>query len=157
MSTWTHFIFIWLADYYALATAILLLALLAGALVRQPIKRYSVSASAVVGLIVLAILSAAPFWPRLVFIGKSNPATRERPIDQFATVNASPIELKTPIGTTRPMVSSAKPQAKAGPPAVHSPSPPIDPDVQTAPSRQIDYAELATAAFITAQGSYRYG
>jgi hypothetical protein len=152
MSTWMQFIFIWLADYYALATAILLLALLAGALVHQPIKRYSVTAGAFVGLIVLAILSAAPFWPRLVFIGKSNPAMGERPIDQFATVNASPIEWKMPIGATGPMVSSAKSLTKAGPSAVRPTSPPIDPDIQFAPPQGIDFAKSVIAAFITGAG-----
>jgi|GEM_PF-3416297 len=54
----------WLADYYALATAVLLTTAAALRSLKQPAKRLAVARSAVVGLGALAVLVALPQWPR---------------------------------------------------------------------------------------------
>jgi len=56
---------IWLADYYLLATLLLLVTAGLMRLVRQPAQRMALSRATVAGLLCLAVITAAPVWPRI--------------------------------------------------------------------------------------------
>ena len=53
---------LWLADYYLLATVSLIIALLAGSRLKQPVQRLAVVKSTIVALFLLAALCAVPGW-----------------------------------------------------------------------------------------------
>jgi len=61
---WTSHLILWLADVYVLSSLLLLLALAAFVILRQPARRMTVARAAALGLVALAILSAIPGWPR---------------------------------------------------------------------------------------------
>ncbi len=71
MNSWSHAFNLWLADYYLSATILLALVLAAGSLIREPVKRMSLAWATLPGLLALALLCAAPFWPRISLV-KSN-------------------------------------------------------------------------------------
>jgi hypothetical protein len=54
----------WLIDYYAMATVMLVGAIVIMSRMRQPARRLAVGRSAAVGLALLAVLAALPGWPR---------------------------------------------------------------------------------------------
>ncbi len=68
MNTSIHWVCLWLADYYLSATILLAAVLAAGSLLREPVKRISLAWAALAGLALLALLCAAPFWPRLSIV-----------------------------------------------------------------------------------------
>ncbi|MBC8868446.1 MAG: hypothetical protein H8E44_03470 [Planctomycetes bacterium] len=69
---------IWLADYYLLATLLLIVTAGVKRLVRQPAQRMALSRATVAGLVCLAVITAAPGWPRvsLPFATVLSPAHR---------------------------------------------------------------------------------
>ena len=77
----------WLADYYALATIVLLAVGVALARLRQPARRLSVAWSALGGLAALVILSALPSWPRAGWPSRPGPATTPRTLLSSSTAN----------------------------------------------------------------------
>jgi protocatechuate 3,4-dioxygenase beta subunit len=65
MSAFAESLLRWLADYYVLATALLAATFVCLVFVRQPARRLAVAWAATAGLVVLAVLTALPGWPRL--------------------------------------------------------------------------------------------
>jgi beta-lactamase regulating signal transducer with metallopeptidase domain len=65
MRSWSETLCYWLADSYALATLLLVVAVAALVVLRQPARRLWVSRSAVAGLALLTILTALPGWPQV--------------------------------------------------------------------------------------------
>jgi beta-lactamase regulating signal transducer with metallopeptidase domain len=59
----------WLADFYLLATLLLVLGCVALRWTRQPVRRLSVAWTLIVELVVLAVVCALPGWPRISLIG----------------------------------------------------------------------------------------
>jgi beta-lactamase regulating signal transducer with metallopeptidase domain len=55
----------WLWDYYLLASALLLVALVATSFIRQPVRRRAIAWSAVAALFALAVLCAWPDWAQV--------------------------------------------------------------------------------------------
>ena len=73
----------WLADYYALATLLLLGSWLAWQWIRQPARRLSIAWMLVGELLVLAVVCALPGWPRFSLITAAAPkAVAERPANE---------------------------------------------------------------------------
>ena len=64
MTAWSEGLSGWLIDFYAAASIVLVAAITAGFLIRQPVKRMAVAWATLVGLTILAVLSATPAWPR---------------------------------------------------------------------------------------------
>lgn len=85
MDGWMSGFAIWLADYYLLATLLLLVTAGVMGLVRQPAQRMTLSRATVAGLVCLAAITAAPAWPRisLPFASALSPAheTAQNPSD----------------------------------------------------------------------------
>jgi beta-lactamase regulating signal transducer with metallopeptidase domain len=65
MDGWIREIAIWLADYYLLATLLLLVTAGLMRLVRQPAQRMALSRATVAGLACLAAITAVSAWPRI--------------------------------------------------------------------------------------------
>jgi hypothetical protein len=66
MSVWIDEVAAWLIDFGLLATILLATTVMTGLTVRQPVQRILLAWTTLVGLLILAVLCAAPFWPRLV-------------------------------------------------------------------------------------------
>src|SRR5690348_15082797 len=64
MRPWLEAAGYWLADYYTLATAVLVMAAAGLASLGQPARRLRVAGAAVCGLGALTFLVALPGWPR---------------------------------------------------------------------------------------------
>jgi hypothetical protein len=89
----------WIANYYAAATLLLLLAVVARLLIRHPAMRVALGWSSVVGLLLLAVLSTIPGYPRLhlrsahltaIPVTQSPQLADETPVTELpATVNTS--------------------------------------------------------------------
>lgn len=86
----------WLADYYALATCVLLAVGLALLGLRQPARRLTVSWSALGGLLALLIFGLVPFWPRTSLVA-TDPPTRQAP----PTAGTVPIPGPPEVATSR--------------------------------------------------------
>jgi len=61
---WTIHIALWLTDVYVMSSLLLLLPLAAFAILGQPARRMTTARAAVLGLAILALLTAVPGWPR---------------------------------------------------------------------------------------------
>ena len=77
----------WLADFYLLATFLMLVAIVARRWIRQPAQRLTVHWIVAVELAVLAAVCAMPFWPRVSLRGAAaqksaveKPAVPEKPM-----------------------------------------------------------------------------
>ena len=71
----------WLADFYLLATILMLVAVAARRWMRQPAQRLAVSWIVSVELAALAMVCAMPFWPRISLRGAAEQkAAVESPI-----------------------------------------------------------------------------
>ncbi|MBN1591010.1 MAG: M56 family metallopeptidase [Pirellulales bacterium] len=71
----------WLADYYLLATLFLAALLLARQWIRQPAHRLTLAWVVSVELIVLAVICALPFWPRISLVGVLTPEATPAAVD----------------------------------------------------------------------------
>jgi hypothetical protein len=80
----------WLADYYALATCVLIGVGLSMAALKQPARRLAVCWSGLAGLCALVVFGAIPSWPRLSLITASSPAEEmaRAPAPRFDPVRA---------------------------------------------------------------------
>ena len=70
----------WLADFYLLATLLMLVALAARRRIRQPAQRLTVNWVVAVELAALAAVCALPFWPRIPLLRPilRNPRSKRR-------------------------------------------------------------------------------
>jgi len=98
----------WLVDYYALATVVLVAAVVVMGRLRQPARRLSVARSAVVGLAMLAVLAALPGWPRASWRIRPGRTPSDRPTVAAASGPDSGITTPAQLGT-RPEPRDAMP------------------------------------------------
>ena len=125
MNPWSEAVWGWLADYYALATVVLLATVAALGLLRQPGRRLSVARSAVGGLAALAVLAALPGWPRVSWPSLRPAATG--PIDHRRGRGAGPSDRDSPcsrgsVWTSRGGARSVKPGRPGSSPRRSSPT-----------------------------------
>jgi beta-lactamase regulating signal transducer with metallopeptidase domain len=107
--TWMQPFAAWWLDFFAGATVLLAVVLIAGLRITQPVQRMAMGWSAIVGLFVLAACCAAPNWPRVVCLG-SHGSTRMR--EKPASTMTSAEEL---LGTLKPEhLLSARPKRTPG-------------------------------------------
>jgi hypothetical protein len=114
---WTSPFVLWLADVYVMSSLLLVLAIAAFAVLRQPARRMTVARAAALGLAVLAISSAIPGWPRQSWKSSG------RPENEIAATRTP--EFSTPIAGS-PAVMPGRPQ-----PLAEAVSPPAPGPVQT--------------------------
>ncbi len=65
MSSWLPALGRWVADYYLLATLLLVVVWLAMRALGQPIRRVAVAKATMIALVVLAVVCFLPAWPRI--------------------------------------------------------------------------------------------
>ncbi|MFO0899743.1 MAG: carboxypeptidase regulatory-like domain-containing protein [Pirellulales bacterium] len=140
----------WIVNYQALAAAVLLVATLAGLLVRQPARRAVLDWATIAGLLALAGLSALPGWPRVALFER--PAALEQPEAQPPApvlVNA-----ERPSLPPREFASRFEPRAPraAGQPVATPLTPPVAPPPKPAPWRWSDLAAPLASAYLAGMG-----
>ena len=69
----------WLADFYLLATVLLLIAMAARRCIRQPLHRLTLAWVVTLELAALAVVCALPGWPRIALLDAAG-AGRRRPL-----------------------------------------------------------------------------
>ena len=133
----------WLVDLYLLASVILVVTWIVTRCMRQPSRRMAVGRSAIVAILVLAVIAALPTWPRAVRFGDApNPgsAPRHEPI---AAIHERP-ELSSAVrppaprpNTTTPVADRTHARSHVTPARV-APAPPAAPDAPstTGPPRK---------------------
>ncbi len=99
MRPWSGTMSDWLVDYYALATVVLVAAVVVMGRLRQPARRLTVARSAVVGLVILAVLAALPGWPRASWRSRPGQTPSDRPTVAAASVPDSGITAPSQFGT----------------------------------------------------------
>ena len=96
MRSWSEVMCYWLADYYVTATVVLLAAIAAMGVLKQPARRLTVAWSALGGLAALAVLAAVPNWPRAGWpwrvenqagVGTGLPSDFVSPFDLFLSLS----------------------------------------------------------------------
>ncbi len=110
MRPWSGTMSDWLVDYYALATVVMAAAAVVMGRLRQPARRLSVARSAVVGLVMLAVLAALPGWPRAGWRSRPGRTQPDRPTVAAASGPDSGITSPAQLGT-RPGPLDAMPTA----------------------------------------------
>jgi|1185.fasta_scaffold137082_2 hypothetical protein len=84
--TWMQPIAAWWLDYFAGATILLFVVLVAGRVIHQPVQRMALAWSAIIGLLVLAVCCAAPTWPRVAPLANiRSMEIREKPASGMVT------------------------------------------------------------------------
>ncbi len=132
MNLWSHFSAMglagWLADFYLLATFLMLVAIVARRRIRQPAQRLTVHWIVAVELAVLAAVCAMPFWPRASLRGAAvqksameKPAVADDPMPRPAPLPRtafprSPREVREFDSPARPDLDQPVVQPVARPP-----------------------------------------
>src|SRR3954453_6542519 len=66
---------VWLADFYLLTAVLLTLALAACAVLKQPAQQLAIGKSALLGVVLFAVLSAIPAWSAIhLLVGQKPPS-----------------------------------------------------------------------------------
>ncbi len=86
----------WVADYYLLATLLLVVSLLARLALRQPARRIAVAWGSVVALPILALLLMLPGWSVIHLLGRS-----DSPVE-IAEVAIEPVVQPAPMSPAQP-------------------------------------------------------
>jgi uncharacterized GH25 family protein/beta-lactamase regulating signal transducer with metallopeptidase domain len=95
----------WIVNYQALAAAVLLVALLAGLLVRQPARRAALDWATLAGLLALAGLSALPGWPRVALFERPGVV---QPLEVLQPTTSTPAR-ETPVSVPRGPALESRP------------------------------------------------
>ena len=118
----------WLADFYLLATLLLLLAFVGWRSIRQPVHRLTVAWAVMIELALLAAICASPAWPRLALTAaapeRSTGDSSPPPIARSSEAPPAPQSPRTqiPSGTlTQRRETGGQREA----PAPASPEPPV--------------------------------
>lgn len=111
--TWTDYLTTWWIDFFAAATVLLAAMLVAGRLVREPVRSMTIAWSGVIAMLVMMVCSAAPVWPRLALLtlSETEPAEGSRSIamasklplaelDTLRQTEAQPSTNENPHSTT---------------------------------------------------------
>lgn len=143
----------WIVNYQALAAAVLLVATLAGLLVRQPARRAALDWATLAGLLALAALSALPSWPRVALFER--PAAELQVAQPPAPVVARS-EAPSPLPREfAPRFEPRAPRAATQPVAapLAAPSPPqVAPSPKPEPWRWSDLAAPLAMAYLAGVG-----
>ncbi len=144
----------WIVNYQALAAAVLLIATLAGLLVRQPARRAALDWAALAGLLALAALSALPGWPRVALFERPaaelQVAQPPAPVVEHSEMRSIPprefaprFDPRSPRAATQPV---AAPLAAPAPTQVAPPPP------KPEPWRWSDLAAPLATAYLAGMG-----
>jgi beta-lactamase regulating signal transducer with metallopeptidase domain len=149
MNLWSHFSAIglagWLADFYLLATLLMLVAIVARRWIRQPAQRLTVHWIVAVELAVLAAVCAMPFWPRVSLRG----AAAQKSAVEKAAVAEEPMPRPAPLPRTAfPRLPREVPEFDAH--ATPDVDQPIVPPI--APPARWSWLEMAAAAYMASAG-----
>jgi tetratricopeptide (TPR) repeat protein len=87
----------WLADYYLAATLVLSLTFLGWRWMRQPAQRIAAAWTVMLELLVLAVVCALPFWPKISFFAARSP----RPVAKLPAAPNREIAVRPPIRLER--------------------------------------------------------
>ncbi len=134
----------WLADFYLLATLLMLVALAARRRIRQPAQRLTVNWVVAVELAALAVVCTLPFWPRIPLLA----AHTEKPaVETPVAADPTPTPAAMPR-TTLPRMPKTAPAFDVSPirDVAESTAPPVSP-----PSHW-SRMELAAAAYLASAG-----
>ena len=102
MNSWTSAVALRIADYYLLATWLLLLAWTAMWFVRQPARRLTIAWATMAGLACLAVICNLPTWPRVhvTFFLPEGPAV-DAPRPARENVSVTPMLPSSPTESSR--------------------------------------------------------
>jgi beta-lactamase regulating signal transducer with metallopeptidase domain len=110
----------WLIDYYIAATVVLIVVTLAHHVISQPARRLALHWGTLVGLALLAVMSAVPGWPRIDVVGvaRAIPRAVGQPTHRTAKIERSD-ELRdapaSPVAvSSRQAILSRSPQVALG-------------------------------------------
>ncbi|AMV37911.1 hypothetical protein [Planctomyces sp. SH-PL62] len=142
----------WLADYYILATVLLLGVVPILFLLEQPVRRIAVCRAAFGGLLALLALVLLPSWPRVGVLG----GRREAPPAASAPSRAGAVvePRSALVALPRPAAVGDRPgrAAPAAPPPP-TPRPPIVGVLDTPAATAPDLAAIAVRAFLAGPAS----
>src|SRR5208282_367638 len=135
----------WLADFYLLATLLMLVAIVARRWIRQPAQRLTVHWIVAVELAVLAAVCAMPFWPRVSLRG----AAAQKSAVEKPVVAEDKMSVPAPLlRTTFPRMPRAVSEFDS--PATPDVDQPVVPPV--APPSRWSWLEMAAAAYLASAG-----
>ena len=139
----------WLADFYLLATLLMLVALAARRWIRQPVQRLTVHWVVAVELAALAVVCTLPFRPRISLLAA---AAQKSPVESPVPATAEPMSMPAPMPrTTLPRMSRAASLPDVPlPPDVPESAAPLPPPVP--PQPRWSWTELVTAAYLASAG-----
>ena len=135
----------WLADFYLLATLLMLVAIVARRWIRQPAQRLTVHWIVAVELAVLAVVCAMPFWPRISLRG----ATAQKSAVEKPAIAEDNMPVPAPSPRT------VFPRSPREVPEFDAPwTPDVDKSVvpPVAPTRRWSWLEMAAAAYLASAG-----
>ena len=131
----------WLADFYLLATLLMLVAIVARRWIRQPAQRMTVHWIVAVELAVLAAVCAMPFWPRISLRG----AAAEKSAVETPKAAEGPMSVPAPLPRTAfPRLPREVPEFDS--PAAPDIEQPVVPPIASPP--RWSWLEMAAAAYL---------
>jgi beta-lactamase regulating signal transducer with metallopeptidase domain len=112
----------WLIDYYIAATVVLIVVTLAHRAISQPARRLALHWGALVGLALLALMSAVPGWPRIDVVGAARaiPGAVGQATHRTSKTLRSDDLRDAPVAQASPVAASSR---QRGPQAILSRSP----------------------------------
>ncbi len=119
----------WLADFYLLATLLLLFAFVGWRSIRQPVHRLTVAWAVMVELALLAVVCASPGWPRLSLIVAAPGQTASDPslpaASRLSEVPPRPQAVAADMRYGGPPMKTQETGGQREAPAPASPQPPV--------------------------------
>src|SRR5438045_2485065 len=94
---------VWLADFYLLTAVLLGLVMAGWAVLKQPAQRLAVGKSALVGLMLLGVLSAIPGWSAIHLLTAQKPSAPLQVVERATPVvrpSVPPVEARPPMTTS---------------------------------------------------------
>jgi beta-lactamase regulating signal transducer with metallopeptidase domain len=129
---------VWLANYYLAATILIGLALAVRLFLRHPGKKIALDWASIVGLIVLALLSALPVYPRIAWVAAERAAQAPEP-PAGSPVGQPPAQATRPTGGLDPR----QPMPGLEPPVEHRQAP-----LEAATVRLVGWKSVVAASFL---------
>ena len=134
----------WLADFYLLATLLMLVALAARRWIRQPVQRLTVNWVVAVELAALAVVCTLPFWPRISLLAAY---TRKPAVETPVADDPKPMSAAMPR-TMLPRMPKMAPSFDL-PPNRDVPESTVPP---VSPQPRWSWIELPAAAYLASAG-----
>jgi hypothetical protein len=139
----------WLADYYALATCVLLAAAPALLAIEQPARRLAVGGCTLGGLVALLAFSLIPLWPRASLGGSREPSTQPAPT--FNPIAARETA-SAPDGPRAILAASPARRGERIAEAIEPPARPAPPSNDSRSPARPDWPSMIVAAFLATAG-----